>query len=641
MYTDVTDSYKQVISKHSRHFVAKIKFDATGKVFEGKQIYNIKYDGGSSNTDYLTIGSVLSACLTVEMVATTYKMANRYFHLFIGLELSDGSIEWIPQGRYKVIDVQTKAGKTTLQCQDKLIMSDIKYVSRISYPAKISDILHEISEKINVQFLTYDYTDYDIKSKPTGYTIREMISMIAMMWGCFAVCNREGNIEFLWYTPTDYTITLDRTDAPEIAEDTYTLGFITCYYDGDNYYQAGNSEAEQGVEIENPYMSESILSSVYNKLQNFTYHAANIKYLIADPRIDVWDMVNIQNGNTLISIPIMSYTWDFDGGFSAEIMASVETASESEYRTGTAAASKSAENSAGTTVYYAALAQDKSFNTLSTSILSVDFAAKQSTVPIVGATIQLDLSEGGCVDFVIIYDNSTLCTFSEVYVEGKCCKALSLPLLGVGNGSHTITVAVKSDTAIGKAVGGACYGYVMGSGLAENTTWNGTITIRDAIDYFVIRHQQVKLADITDNVNIDVYSPINNTIIETIAPITLSHQKVTLADIIDTIPNTPIKAYNNDTDTIYIDFYNPILSADISVNIDALEITAVIGTTTSKLSIDSLSLSGLTTLQINLPTGSITGGTVSIAYTSSNGNLIDNAIGAKVADFVIAFDPIF
>ena len=234
MYTDVTDSYKQVISKHSRHFVAKIKFDTTGKVFEGKQIYNIKYDGGSSNTDYLTIGSVLSACLTVEMVATTYKMANRYFHLFIGLELSDGSIEWIPQGRYKVIDVQTKAGKTTLQCQDKLIMSDLKYVSRISYPAKISDILHEISEKINVQFLTYDYTDYDIKSKPTGYTIREMISMIAMMWGCFAVCNREGNIEFLWYTPTDYTITLDRTDAPEIAEDTYTLGFITCYYDGDN-----------------------------------------------------------------------------------------------------------------------------------------------------------------------------------------------------------------------------------------------------------------------------------------------------------------------------------------------------------------------------------------------------------------------
>lgn len=641
MYTEVTDSYNLVISKHSRHFVAKIKFDTTGKVFEGKQIYTIKYDGGSSNTDYLTIGSVLSACLTVEMVATTYKMANRYFHLYIGLELSDGTIEWIPQGRYKVIDVQTKAGKTTLQCQDKLIMSDLRYVSRISYPAKISDILHEISEKINVQFLTYDYPDYEIKSKPAGYTIREMISMIAMMWGCFAICNREGNIEFLWYTPTDYTITLDRTDAPEIAEDTYTLGFITCYYDGDNYYQAGNPEAEQGVEIENPYMSESILSSVYNKLQNFSYHAATIKYLIADPRIDVWDMVNIQNSNTLISIPIMSYTWDFDGGFSAEITASVETASESEYRTGTAAASKSAENSAGTTVYYAALAQDKSFNTLSTSILSVDFAAKQSTVPIVGATIQLDLSVGGCVDFVIIYDNSTLCTFSEVYAEGKCCKALSLPLLGVGNGSHTIIVAVKSDTAIGKAVGGACYGYVMGSGLSENTAWNGTITIRDAIYYFVIRHQQVKLADISDNLMVDAKNPVGDGINQIVSPFTISHQKVTLADIIDTIPSTPIKAYNNDTDTIYIDFYNPILSANISANIDAIEITAVIGTTTSKLSIDSLSLSGLTTLQLNLPTGSITGGTVSIAYTSSIGNLVDNAIGAKVADFVIAFDPIF
>ena len=140
---------------------------------------------------------------------------------------------------------------------------------------------------------------------------------------------------------------------------------------------------------------------------------------------------------------------------------------------------------------------------------------------------------------------------------------------------------------------------------------------------------------------VDAKNPVGDGINQIVSPFTISHQKVTLADIIDTIPSTPIKAYNNDTDTIYIDFYNPILSANISANIDAIEITAVIGTTTSKLSIDSLSLSGLTTLQLNLPTGSITGGTVSIAYTSSIGNLVDNAIGAKVADFVIAFDPIF
>lgn len=345
MYTDVTDSYKQVISKHSRHFVAKIKFDTTGKIFADKQIYTIKYDGGSSNTDYLTIGSVLSACLTVEMVATTYKMANRYFHLFIGLALSDGTIEWIPQGRYKVIDVQTKAGKTTIQCQDKLILSDLRYVSRISYPAKISDILAEIGNKINVTFNTYNNKDYTITTKPKGYTIRQMLGMIAMMWGCFVVCNRDGSVDFRWYSDSDYNISLDRTETPEIAEDSYTLGYITCFYDDsdENYYQKGDSEAEQGIIIENKYMTDSILSTVYAKLEGFSYNAAKIKCLLGDPRVDVWDIVSIANGDGVAVVPVMSYTWDFDGGFCAEIVSSIETSSEEEYRQGTAAAEKEAE----------------------------------------------------------------------------------------------------------------------------------------------------------------------------------------------------------------------------------------------------------------------------------------------------------
>lgn len=294
----------------------------------------------------------------------------------------------------------------------------------------------------------------------------------------------------------------------------------------------------------------------------------------------------------------------------------------------------------GTNVYPANNAEAVTIGATRAEVLKIKFAAKGTTTPILGATIQGTLTTAGTINFLIIYDNTVSCTFSETYSVGSFAKALTLPIFGCAAGSHNIVIAVLSSDASGKVPKGNSYGYIIGSDLAANNAWDGTITIRQKIVNVKIKPYNLQIADITDNVILDADNPAGDSINQTIAPITIAHQKVTLTDIIDTMPNAPIKAYNNDTDTIYIDFYNPILSANISANIDAIEITAVIGTTTSKLSIDSLSLSGLTTLQLNLPTGSITGGTVSIAYTSSIGNLVDNAIGAKVADFVIAFDPI-
>lgn len=233
---------------------------------------------------------------------------------------------------------------------------------------------------------------------------------------------------------------------------------------------------------------------------------------------------------------------------------------------------------------------------MSANILSIDFAARESTIPVLGATIQLNLSVGGCVDFVLIFDNATFATFSEVYADGKCCKALSLPLLGVGNGSHNLTIAIKSDTAKGTAqVPSAAY--VMGSGLAANTAWNGTITIRQPFDNISIDNHRMTVASISDNVTANAPKPIGLNIKEQGLKWIINTNTISVKDITDTLPSNPIQAYNDGDNTIYIDFYNPLKSDDLEANIANFEITTVINTTTTKIPILTLEQSQLNQLR--------------------------------------------
>lgn len=282
---------------------------------------------------------------------------------------------------------------------------------------------------------------------------------------------------------------------------------------------------------------------------------------------------------------------------------------------------------------------DISIGNIQKEVLKIQFSAQKTTYPILGATIQGTLTTAGTVQFVVLFDNKPIVTYKETYTVGSFAKALTMPIFGCLSGLHTATIAILSSDAIGKVPNGNSYGYILGC-VSSNRAWDGTITIKEKIKPIYINPYNVTLAAITDNVTTNTMKPVGDSISEVIEPFAITHQQVMLANIDDILNSTPIIAYNDDTHTIYINFYNPVLSSDLDVNINALEITAVIGTTTSKLSIDSIELSDLNTLKINLPVGSITGGTVSIAYSNSIGNLVDYATGEKVADFVIAFNPV-
>lgn len=636
MYTNVSDEFKAAVSLHSRHFAAKLDFGDT--VIGGNQIYKISYSGGSSATDYLTLGSVMSASVKLEIAETPLKLLNKQFTLYIGLETDEdsGAIEYIPQGRYKVTDAQTKDGKTTIDAQDALFASDITYNSEISYPAKISDILTEMTEKTGIEFAENDYPDYEIKSNPSGYTIREILGFFGGMWGAFAMCDRQGRVTFRWYSDSGYSVNLDTISPPEMSEGRFCLAYIMCYTGSDDYLERGDAESGSKIIIENPYVTTDTLARVFTSVEGFEYQPTKVKCMLGDPRVDVWDIIKVHIGSgNRVNVPVMQYTWEFDGGFSSEITAPIETESDTEQREGSIARRKSEKDSSGLSVFYSALSTDKTIQTVNTEVLSISYSAEAATVPIFGVTAAFEITKLGEVDFIVISDNAVMCTFTESFDTGNRFKAITLPLLGVSSGSHEVQLAVKSLDASGKLLGGGCYGYVFGGNLAENTAWNGTISFRETFSAVSAGEYNTSLKPISNSlVSCEPLSPICNVFGESYTPWAFGGYGAELVGLSAEIPPECIRAYAADDSTIIVEFGQPIACEDWNAALGHFAVAALLGNVPTYIEVLEVQPHGVSSLSLSTAAGTIKSGTISVTYTK--GSIIGTI--TLLDDFMITFE---
>lgn len=75
------------------------------------------------------------------------------------------------------------------------------------------------------------------------------------------------------------------------------------------------------LEFENPYMTESLLQSLWRRIGGFSWYTAELYHRLGDPRFDIGDVVTYTNGADSYDIPITNLGFTFDGGLSADISA--------------------------------------------------------------------------------------------------------------------------------------------------------------------------------------------------------------------------------------------------------------------------------------------------------------------------------
>lgn len=321
MRTASTDFIAAATTDYARYY---------GKFTVGETEYTVpltdlKVTASENGSSDLTIGNAQSSSITFSIYEDTIDLENREMVLFEGLEVSEGNIEYIQIGIFKITSATAEEGKTSYTGYDRMYSSmEMTYVSKLKYPSKDINIVKEICTQAGITFVesTMDNKTISIATAPKGYTRREMLGYLSARQGKNAVINSQGQLEFRWYKDADYTIRPTKYYENGLKFTTskaFKVEKIVCEVATDNDSKTLTSgSGTMAVNISNPFMTQAVLDAVYKKIGGFTYRPLTVECL-GDWRLEVGDIVKVTSDGVEYSAPITSIVYDCDGGLKCSI----------------------------------------------------------------------------------------------------------------------------------------------------------------------------------------------------------------------------------------------------------------------------------------------------------------------------------
>lgn len=328
----VSEALANTLAGNSRCMRAKL---VCGSEVIDSGIQSIKLvQQANADNETVSIGGAVSAYAEISIYKPLRLVTRKEYTLYIGAVLPDDTVEYCKMGLFTPKKPQEDDGLLTFKAYDRMVSRLWKvYFPTVSkYPADGKEILADISKQcgiaianlsslpagVTVSWGTAYNEDGSVMKVPpfTACTIREALSYLAQMYGAFATINRDGEIEFRWYEATSYEVPANRSfDDIVCAEQVYKLQGISCTVN-DKTIMAGTVSS---IQIENSYMTQSILNSVYKKIGGFSFLPTTFSFL-GDPRLDLGDIITVyRRDGTAVKVPVMSITFDFDGGLSTEV----------------------------------------------------------------------------------------------------------------------------------------------------------------------------------------------------------------------------------------------------------------------------------------------------------------------------------
>ena len=320
-----SDKYKTAISKSGRHF--RLKIDIAGTAYTGIKSFKLK--GGTNSSEQITFGDAVSSY--IEFILTDVPkntiLKGRQAIPYIGLELDDGTVEWIKKGVYN-LEKPVRSGEfIKLTAYDNFALCYKGFFTGLSGNQKIVTILQEQCKKIGIEYAGgADDVTYKVDSLQ-GLTIIEAISVLAAYCGKNAVMDKDGKLRLVWYTDTGLTISPRRfADPLEIDEEDTFINRLDCTIDEEHSVSAGTGV---GIYFSCPGMTQERITVLYNRIKGFTYRAAKLNWRMARPDVETGDLVRVMDnaGNAYV-IPLMDYEFNCDGGFYGTVESKGKTEQE-------------------------------------------------------------------------------------------------------------------------------------------------------------------------------------------------------------------------------------------------------------------------------------------------------------------------
>lgn len=291
----------------------------------GAEIRSMKYHAGCNAGDSITLGSSVSAYIDLTIYKPGIILQDKEIQAFLGMDI-DGTMEWVPLGFFTVQKPKEDGEDTRITAFDRMKKLEKPYFSKLSYPTGTNAMLQEIGQMRGVP-VKLPSRSVTFPEKPEGYTCREVVTYIAQMLGCFAIINRDGELELKWYQDVDYPLDTDHYWPPyERAEQDYSLNKLECAVgreegeEGTQNKTLAAGAGIRGISFANPFMTQEALNAAYEDIKGFQFRPGSVT-AFGDPRIEAGDVLTVSDGEENHRLPVMDLILEWDGGLSMEIEA--------------------------------------------------------------------------------------------------------------------------------------------------------------------------------------------------------------------------------------------------------------------------------------------------------------------------------
>ena len=307
--------------------------------YQSRDINEASFDYGYIKGDTYKPGGTCagSAKIVFASVITSFNKLDKIYPE-IGL-LVDGTYEWVKMGEYFINDIEIDRNRKTtkLDLMDGMFKLNREHVTDLAYPAEIRNVIKEICLKTGIELANENMglasMNYRIEQIPKDkkMTFRDVLSLATQMLGMSCFFNREGKLEIKELTDSGIVITADSYFMHGLtkSEIEYQIAGITCKKDKETL--TVGLRTGRSLELDNLFMSQSILDNLYHNIKDIRYYPFSLNYqghLLLD--VGQWVTIKTNTGETFKS-PVLSQSFNFKGGLRGRISADSKAGNDAQY----------------------------------------------------------------------------------------------------------------------------------------------------------------------------------------------------------------------------------------------------------------------------------------------------------------------
>lgn len=327
---NMSDTFKSKIYSSERYLEANVLINNVD--YRTDIIKDFNYTSSIANNSF-TIGSTNASTfeITLNKLVETIE-ENQEVKPYIGII----GAESIPLGVFYIKEIKRdrNAKTTKIKCQDKMMYLNELYKTNLAFPAKIRDVIQDISEKVKMEFVPTHISYNKEVQKLEKVSYREMLSYLAQIEGCLVVFDRYGKLEFRKFNRTQEKITKNNyfLSGLVVNDVEYKLNGITAdLKNKEKTILASGSAVGNQINLTNPLMKQDYLDEVYTYLKQFIFKPYTVNWQ-GNPALEVGDFVQVEVANgQYVGVPILNLQLNFSGGLNCKMSADVKTSTSTSY----------------------------------------------------------------------------------------------------------------------------------------------------------------------------------------------------------------------------------------------------------------------------------------------------------------------